>query len=120
MKLLTKSRALKACGLGVDVGAPLIATLSQFPIWVEKSTAATVSGLFLVFALLSVIPLFNWLKKKFSAPSIKLVWTILFVVIYAMRAIIDQMLLITFVGMLSAYIGDVLYSLGEKYDKDGV
>ena len=119
MTALTKSRALKACALAIDVGAPLVATLTQFPIWIEKSTAATVSGLFLVFALLSVIPLFKWLKEKFNTPSIKLIWTALFIVIYALSAIIEQMLLISFVGMISAYIGDMVYALGKKYEKDG-
>lgn len=119
MTAITKSRLLKASGLAIDVAAPLITTLTQFPLWIEKSTAATISGLFLVFALLSVIPLFKWLKEKFSTPSIKLVWTVIFVVIYALRSIVDQMLIIACVGMISAYVGDIVYALGDKYEKEG-
>ena len=114
----TKRRMLKVSGLAIDVTAPLITTLTQFPLWVEKSTAATISGLFLVFALLSIIPLFKWLREKFSSPSIKLAWTVIFFVIYALRSIIDQMLIISCVGMISAYIGDIVYSLGDKYENE--
>ena len=42
--------------LGLDVGAPLIATCTQFPVWVERSAGSTVSGLFVVFALICTIP----------------------------------------------------------------
>ena len=119
MTAITKSRLLKASGLVIDVCPPLIATLTQFPLWVEKSAAATVSGLFLVFALISIIPLFKWLKEKFSTPSIKLAWTVIFVVIYALRSIIDQMLIISCVGMISAYIGDIVYAYSKKYETEG-
>ena len=113
----TKCKLLKGCGLFVDVGAPFAATLSQFPLWVERSSGATISGLFLLFALVSVIPLFRWLKEKFSTPSAKLLWTILFVALYALRAIIDEMVIIALVGMIANYVGDVLYAVGEKYDE---
>lgn len=119
MTATTKSRILKASGLAIDVLAPLITTLTQFPIWVETSAAATISGLFLVFTLISIVPIFKWLKSKFDAPSIKLVWTVIFIVIYALRTIIDQMLLISLVGMISAFVGDIVYTYGETVDKEG-
>ena len=112
----TKSRLYKGCGLCIDVGAPLAATMSQFPIWIERSSGATISGLFLVFALLSVIPLFRWFKEKFSTPSAKLIWTILFVAMYALHAIIEELVLITFVGMVANYVGDIMFAFGTKYN----
>ena len=52
----TKGNILKAIAVTIDVSVPLAATLTQFPLWVEKSSEATMSGLFLIFAFLSCLP----------------------------------------------------------------
>ena len=102
-------RILKASAIAIDVGAPLIATLTQFPIWIERSSEATVSGIFLVFALLSVVPLFRYFKALVKSPSAPLMWGILLAFLYAMRVIIDEMIVISFVGLVSNVLGWVLF-----------
>lgn len=104
-----KRRILKASAIAIDVGAPLIATLTQFPIWIERSSEATVSGIFLVFALLSVVPLFRYFKALVKSPSAPLMWGILLAFLYAMRVIIDEMIVISFVGLVSNALGWVLF-----------
>ena len=108
-------RILKASAIAIDVGAPLIATLTQFPIWIERSSEATVSGIFLVFALLSVVPLFRYFKALVKSPSAPLMWGILLAFLYAMRVIIDEMIVISFVGLVSNLVGMGLFRLaGEE------
>ena len=63
MKNSTKGAILKTIAIGIDVGVPLAATLTQFPLWVEQSAEATMSGLCLVFIGLSVIPFLKVLKE---------------------------------------------------------
>ena len=46
----TKGKICKISAVVIDVAVPLIATIMHFPIWVERSSRATVSGLFLIFA----------------------------------------------------------------------
>ena len=65
----TKGKVIKGAAVTLDVAAPLIATLSQFPVWVERSSEATVSGLFLIFALLSILPFLKVIKEYFKSPS---------------------------------------------------
>ena len=113
MKNITKGKVLKASAVTLDVAAPLIATITQFPIWVDKSSAATVSGLFLVFAFLSAIPFMKQIKAYLKSPLAWSMWCIFLVLFVALRNIIDQMLVVCFVGLISNACGEGLYKLGE-------
>lgn len=112
-------RLLKGTAICIDVGAPLIATLTQFPLWVERSAGATVSGIFLLFAILSAVPLFKHFGKFFKTPSAQIMWGLIFAFLMALRAIIEEMLVISFVGVVSNAIGWALFKLAgtEKKEK---
>ena len=122
MKNKTKGQIVQwVAVLGLDVGAPLIATCTQFPAWVERSAGSTVSGLFVVFALICAIPLFKKGGEILKSPSVTLLFGIIFALLLALRNIIDEMILICFVGCLSNLAGGALYrygvSLAGKEDK---
>lgn len=114
-----KSRWLKALALTIDVSAPLIATLTQFPIWVKTSAEATVSGVFMLLAFLSCIPFLKHIKRFLQSPSIPIVWLIIFIMLTMLNNIIDQMIVVTFVGMISNAIGMCIYKLGDRIGKRG-
>ena len=114
MQPMKKRRLLKALALSIDVGAPLVATVTQFPVWVERSAGATVSGLFVVLLLLSAIPLFKHFKRFLKSPSAPLMWGILFGFLAALHAIIDEMLIVSLVGLMSNCVGWVLFKLAGK------
>ena len=122
MKNKTKGNIIKGAALALDVGAPLAATLSQFPVWINKSAEATVSGLCLVFIVLSCLPFLKQIKEYFKSPSSWVVFTVLFVMFLLIRNIIDQMLVVTFVGMSANIVGAGIYTIGrqigEKEDKE--
>ena len=122
MKNKTKGQIVQWIAvLGLDVGAPLIATFTQFPAWVERSAGSTVSGLFVLFALLSAIPLMKKGGEILKSPSVTLLFGIMFALLIALRNIIDEMIIICFVGCFSNMVGGVLYrygvSLAGKEDK---
>lgn len=122
MKNATKGKLIKAGAIGLDVAAPLITTLSMFPIWVERSAESTVSGLFLVFAFLSCIPFAKWLLAYFKSPDAWVMWCIVFVLLSILSNIIREMLVVAGVGALANVAGAVLYKIGavvgEKPDRD--
>lgn len=116
MQRTTKGKILKISALVLDVGAPLAATISQFPMWVDRSAGATVSGLFVLFAFLSAIPFFKQIKTYFKSPSAWAMWCVIFVMLVGLRAIIDEMIVICAIGALANVIGAGLYKLGDNYD----
>lgn len=122
MKNVTKGKVLKVTAIVVDVAAPFGATLSQFPVWVEKSSEATVSGLFLVCAFLSCIPFLRQINEYMKSPAAVVMWAVFFVLFAALRNIIDQMVIVCFIGLLANGIGAILYKVGnvvgEKPDKE--
>ena len=119
----TQGKIVKGAAIGIDVLAPLAATFTQFPVWVERSSGATVSGLFLLFAMLSAIPFYKQIKEYMKSPSAPIVWTVIFTFLILLRNIIDEMVIVCFVGMLANILGAGLYNLGkiiggeEKTDK---
>lgn len=116
MKNTTKGKIIKYSALTVDVVAPLMATLSQFPIWVEKSSQATISGLFLVFAFLSCIPFLSQIKNWLKSPSAPIMWLVFFVIFKCLSNIIDQMSFICIVGAVANFGGAGLYKLGNSIE----
>lgn len=112
MKNATKGKIIKGAAVAIDVAVPLIATVVQFPVWVEKSSEATVSGLFLVFAALAAIPLFKQIKEFMKSPSVWILWCVLFVAFVVLQNIITEMVKICFAGMIANIIGAGIYKLG--------
>ena len=115
MRDVTKGRLLKAFALGIDISAPLVATFSQFPIWIEKSAECTVSGVVLVLVFFSCIPFLKQIKGFLKSPSIPVLWLIVFTALSLLNNIIDQMIVVCFVGLISNTIGTMVYKIGEKY-----
>ena len=118
MKRKTKGKILKCSAICLDVGAPLIATLTQFPAWVERSAGSTMSGIFVVFALLSAVPLFKTMGSMLKSPSSVLLWGIGFGLLLCLRTIVDEMIIICFVGLISNALGMGLYKIGEGLSKE--
>lgn len=116
MKNKTKGRIIKGAALMLDVGAPLVATLTQFPLWIEKSADATMSGLCLVFVLLSCLPFIKQITEYFKSPSSWVVMTVLFFFFTMIRSIIDQMIVVTFIGMVANIAGAGIYALGKSIE----
>ena len=114
MKNSTKGAIIKTVSLGIDIVVPLVATLTQFPLWVEQSAEATMSGLCLVLIGISALPFLKQLKAYFKSPSAWVVWSIIFVLLLLLRNIIDQILIVSFAGLLSNLIGAGLFNIGKR------
>lgn len=113
-----KRRMIKGSALVIDIVPPLIATLAQFPIWVDKSADATISGLFIVLAFFSCLPFIKQIKAFMRSPSVPILWLVMFIMLTALNNIIEQMIVVCFVGLISNIIGMLLYKLGDVYNRE--
>lgn len=114
MKRSTKGAILKFIAVGIDVSVPLVATLTQFPLWIERSTESTMSGLCLVLIGLSVLPFLKVIKEYFKSPSSWVVFGIIFVLLLLLRNIIDQILIVSLAGFVANFIGAGIYAIGNS------
>ena len=118
MKNSTKGKIIRYSSVvALDAGAPLAATCAYFPMWVNKGSEATVSGVFVVLALLSLIPILLVFKQKIKTPAVWVMWVILFVTLWGLYQIIEQMLVVAAVGAVSNAAGAGLYKVGESIEK---
>lgn len=106
-------------GLAVSIAAPLIAAATQFPVWTENVEPAQISGMFVFVAILCTIPLFNHFKLALKSPSSALLWSIMFVVTWALSKIIDQIVIVSLVGAVSNIIGAVMCGIGNHLRRPG-
>lgn len=115
MKNATKGKILQGVALAIDVGVPLAVTLSQFPVWIDRSAGATVSGLCLIFLTISCIPFFRKIKEYMKSPSAPVLWTVLFVAFLILEGIASEIKVICFFGAIANYIGALIYKLGARF-----
>lgn len=112
-----KHMGLTALGAMLCIVPPAVVTLMYFPLWVQTSSSATVSGLSLILILVSIIPLYRILKKFLETPSAPIIWAIPCVFCFVFRSIIDQVLVISFVGTLSSLAGMFVFWARDKRAK---
>lgn len=112
-----KYNGLTVLGALLCIAPPAVVTLYYFPIWVEKSSSATVSGLSLILILISIIPLFRIVKEHISSPSAPVVWILVCLFCFAFKSIIDQILVISFVGAVSSIAGMFIFWARDKGEK---
>lgn len=114
MSARLKGRLLCLLAIVIDVGAPLTMTVKYFPIWVEKSAEATISGIVVFLALLSAIPLIRVIKEKLKSPSAWMIWLLMFLLFLALEPIVKEVKMISLVGFGANLVGAVIYKTGKR------
>lgn len=115
MRNKTKGRILHISSLVIDIAPPLIATLTQFPVWIEDSSEATISGIVLLLGFICCLPFINQIKEYFKSPAVVVIWAVIYVALMLLQSIIDQMVTVAFIGSISNLIGTGLYKWGDAY-----
>lgn len=113
MTNLTRGKIVNASSTLLCVGTPIAAACTQFPIWVQQSSEATVSGMVLLVLFIACIPFYKYIKNYMKSPSAAVVWTVLAVVLTLMQQIISQMLIVTYVATGANIVGTGMYKLGD-------
>lgn len=94
--------ALTAAAYALSIVPPFICTIAFFPVWVASSAECTVSGIALVLLLICAIPAFRAIKQYLKSPSAPIVWGLVMVFSYALKAIIDAVFVIALVGTITS------------------
>ena len=114
----TKHFILYALGLIVCIAPPAVAVLLNFPVWVNKSSAATLSGISLVLLVLCCIPFYKAILSYIKSASSPVMWLLLFVFCFLFGSIVHEMTVISFVGAVSNTVGAVIFKIAKKYKRE--
>lgn len=122
MKANHKATILTVSGYGISAVAPLVATATQFPIFVQKGTGATVSGAFLLVAIICALPLFLYMRKlnklqnketpKPNTPMV--IWGVVLLACLALYQIIDELIIISACGMGGVLGQKILFLFAKR------
>ena len=109
-KLIIRIFALLLC-----VVPPAVAVLLNFPVWIERSHAATISGTALVLLVLCCIPFYKSILAYIKSAATPVFWLLMFAFCYLFGAIVDELTIVAFVGMISNLLGALLFKLEKRY-----
>ena len=109
-----KRTVFNLVGLIFSVVPACVATLYYFPLWIEKGSTETVSGLCALLLILGAVPMLRILKGRLSTPSLPVLWGILFVLFRSLAAIIGELVVIAFVGTLANLVGALFFRLARR------
>ena len=111
---MMRKTLIRIAALAVSVLPPLVAVLSCFPLWCERGGAAVLSGFTVMLLIMAAAPILRLMKRVLASPSAWVMWLCCFVIFTALSRIADEMVMISFVGMLSNVVGALLFRLAER------
>lgn len=112
------SKLLKFLALAFCILPPAAATLYYFPMWYRESNFEIVVPAMAVFGFcICAIPLLKWIRAKLKSPAIWMLWSVGYAIFSLLEKIVDQMVVITFVGAVSNIFGAILWWIYERGGK---
>ena len=117
MKKTVLIKSLFALGLLFSILPPAVASLCYFPLWRAVGADVAISGLAAILLTVSFIPLIKLLKNKLKSPASWVIWLITFLVFFILSKVADQMVVISFAGLIGNLLGLALFRLSGKLEK---
>lgn len=95
----------------------LVAVLECLPAWAKEGGA--VSGLFAVLLILAAAPLYRLFRRSMGRLSLWPFWLFTFLLLLAVRQVIDGLYLIALVSFPAGLAGDAVFRFGEYLGERG-
>lgn len=106
---------LNAIAMLISVAPPVVATLMQFPVWIEESSEATLSGTVCLIVFICCIPFYKQIINYMKSPSVPVVWILIAAAMYIFKEIADQLFIVACVGAVSNLIGMCFFKWRDLY-----
>ena len=114
MKKQRNALLLKISGLCVCIIPPAIATIDLFPLFVE-SGEKQVSAIGALLLIVCAVPFWKQVKHFLSSPSAWKVWTVVLILSAVCRAVMDELFVISTIGLISGLVGAVIFAIEKSY-----
>ena len=109
---------ISALALSFSIIPPALAILFYFPVWIELGSEYVISGILVLLMLVAFLPLFRLVKQMLKSPSGYAVWLVIFIVFLLLSKIAEEMITISFVGLVGNIIGAALFKLARRFEKN--
>ena len=111
---LSKVRWLTVIGWTVCVVPPLAAILLCFPVWIDSGGGKTLSGVALLLSILTLLPFIKQVRNYLRSPSVFVIWIVICFVLTVLRSIINEVLLVSYIALISNSIGALIFGIRKK------
>lgn len=116
MKKQRNALLIKILGLCVCIIPPAIATIDLFPLFVE-SGEKQISAIGALLLIVCAVPFWKQVKHFLSSPSAWKVWTVVVILSAVCRAVMDELFVISTIGLISGLVGAVIFAIEKSYRK---
>lgn len=105
---------IKILALCVCIIPPTIATLNLFPL-IVNSGEKQVSAIGALLLIICAVPFWKQVKHFLSSPSAWKVWTVVLVLSAVCRAVMDELFVISTIGLISGLVGAFIFAIEKSY-----
>lgn len=110
----TRIALIRFIGLALCVIPVTVAVLSYFPLWKSDDPLKLLSGFTVLLLALAARPLFKIMTERMKSAASLGLWLICFLIFFALERIAGEMVVISFVGLVSNICGAVLMKIGDR------
>lgn len=110
----TRIALIRFIGLALCVIPVTVAVLSYFPLWKSDDPLKLLSGFTVLLLALAARPLFKIMTERMRSAASLGLWLICFLIFFALERIAGEMVVISFVGLVSNICGAVLMKIGDR------
>ena len=96
---------------------PIACTISYFPLWSEAGAEYLISGGAALLIILSMIPLYKYIRKILESCASYILWLLIFLFCFLMSKVIGEITVISFVGFVGNIVGAALMKVSERVQK---
>lgn len=96
---------------------PIACTISYFPLWSEAGAEYLISGGAALLIILSMIPLYKYIRKILESCASYILWLLIFIFCFLMSKVIGEITVISFVGFVGNIVGATLMKVSENIQK---
>lgn len=96
---------------------PIACTISYFPLWSEAGAEYLISGSAALLIILSMIPLYKYIRKILESCASYILWLLIFLFCFLMSKVIGEITVISFVGFVGNIVGAALMKVSEMVQK---
>lgn len=106
---------LRGLSLLFSVVPAFLAAIYYFPIWYEADKFEIVlPAVGVLFFCICSIPLIRWVGQVIKSPSAPFIWTVMWLFLFTVEKIIEQLIIISGIGALGNAIGALLWAASRK------
>lgn len=110
----TKALLIHIAGLIACIVPPAIATIEYIPI-ISEEPKKQISAFGIILLALCTVPFWKSIKTFLKSPSAWKVWLVGLVFCYVCRAIVDELLIVSAIGLPAGIIGSAIFWIERKY-----